>query len=134
MKSFGKSGSYDPVEGEPLAGELLVELLQSDDGVNIGVDTGAVSEDSPVLQMRDAPLDRSPERGEADVELSVDVSESSSGRLLDRDDQFWCSFIAQIGNSPTGVGNQVRPPGVPETVHVMPATREGPAGADNAAV
>src|SRR5512135_1563959 len=27
VKSFGKSGSYDPVEGEPLAGELLVELL-----------------------------------------------------------------------------------------------------------
>lgn len=79
-----------------------VELLQAGDGLDVGVDAGQVAavaggQEAPVLQMRDRPLHRDPDRGELCIDLPVRRGQLSPGLLFDRGDG-GRALVALVGN------------------------------------
>src|SRR5512135_870371 len=142
MQAVRKPGysCFDLVVGEAPVGEPFVDLLQADDGLDVGADAGQVEAvagggDPPVLEVPDVPFGTHPNPGEGTVEVAFEPSEVDVRPFLDRcmyDVEF--TFVAQVADPAARGAHQLDPAGFAEAVHVMPAPPEGLAGGEKPAV
>src|SRR5215471_8734813 len=128
---------FDPSEFEAPIRRLLVEFLQSDDGLDVSIDPGQVAavaacEDAPVLRVPDSPLGGDADLRELGVEVRLPLDERYPRLSLDGGVHVGFPFVPQVADTATRAFHHVDPARLAETMYVVPAARKGTAGADNA--